>query len=422
MKKIFPIFILFILLLTACGGKAGPAEKPSISMMMWGDPAELDVWNQIVADFQAANPDITVSVDVSDWDSYWTKLKTLLAANTPPDLFAIDAPYYLDYKSKDVLLNIQSYIDEEPTVLDGVYPATLTAYKTPDGYFGLPRDFQTIVVFYNKDMFDAAGLPYPAADWTYDDLRATAQALTLDVDGDGITDQFGFSTDLWDMELFWGSAIWAHGGDIFNADYTKTLIGSPEARQAWQFAYDLMFVDKSMPDSNTTGQYGGDLFLAGKAAMTTIGHWAVPSYAEAGFAFDAAPMPVGPAGQATSVNSAGFVIAKGSKFPDASWQFLKFVISPAAQTRLAEMGFACPVLKSVAESPIFLDQSIQINQQVFLDSLQFAHMKPVFKGYDEWAATIGDGMAPIWAGEDADWNAILDEIIPQADEVLANNQ
>jgi len=129
-------------------------------------------------------------------------------------------------------------------------------------------------------------------------------------------------------------------------------------------------------------------------------------------------MPVGPAGRATSVNSAGFVIAKATKYPDAAWKFLEFVISPPAQTRLAELGFACPVLKSVAESPAFLEQKIKINHKVFLDSLEFAHMKPVFKGYDEWASVIGDGMAPIWAGEEADLNAILDEIIPQADEVL----
>ena len=424
MKKVlFSLATVAILLLNACsmlpGGSSGKTE---ISMMMWGDPAELDVWNQIVDDFESANPDITVSVEVSEWDSYWTKLKTLLAANTPPDIFAIDAPYYLDYQSKGVLLNIQPYIDENPAVLDGVYPQTLTAYQTPDGYFGLPRDFQTIVVFYNKDMFDAAGLPYPSADWTYADLRATAKSLTLDSNGDGVIDQYGFATDLWDMELFWSSAIWAYGGDVLSADHTRTLVGSPEARQAWQFAYDMMFVDKSWADTTTAGQYGGDLFLAGKAAMTTIGHWSVPSYAEAGLNFDVAPMPVGPARQATSVNSAGFVIAKGSKNPDAAWKFLQFVISPAAQTRLAEMGFACPVLQSVAESPIFLKQAIDINQQVFLDSLEFAHMKPVFKGYDEWAAVIGDGMAPIWAGEDADLNATLDDIIPQADDVLTNNK
>lgn len=396
-----------------------PSEgKIQLRMMMWGAPEELDIWKQIVADFQSANPNISVSVEVSEWESYWTKLKTLLAAGTPPDIFAIDAPYYLDYQTRGVLLNLQPYLDANPHVLDDVYPQTLKAYQTAEGYFGLPRDFQTIVVFYNKDMFDAAGIPYPSPDWTYDDFRATAKALTLDKDKDGGIDQYGYATDLWDMELFWSEAIWAFGGEIISPDHTKTLIGSPEARKAWQFIYDMMFVDKSMPDSTTAAQYGGDLFQAGKAAMTTIGHWAVPGYAEAGLNFDVVPMPVGPAGRATSVNSAGFVIAKATKYPDAAWKFLEFVISPPAQTRLAELGFACPVLKSVAESPAFLEQKIKINHKVFLDSLEFAHMKPVFKGYDEWASVIGDGMAPIWAGEEADLNAILDEIIPQADEVL----
>jgi multiple sugar transport system substrate-binding protein len=395
------------------------AGKTELRMMMWGAPEELDVWKKIVADFESAHPDITVQVEVSEWESYWTKLKTLLAAGTPPDIFAIDAPYYLDYQTRGVLLNLQPYIDAEPNILADVYPETLKAYQTPEGYFGLPRDFQTIVVFYNKDMFDAAGVPYPTGDWTYDDFRAIAKTLTKDHDGDGVTDQYGFATDLWDMELFWSEVIWAFGGDIISPDHTKTLIGTPEARRAWQFIYDMMFVDKSMPDSTTSAQYGGDLFQAGKAAMTTIGHWAVPGYAAANLKFDVAPMPKGPAGRATSVNSAGFVIAKATKNPDAAWQFLKFVISTPAQTRLAELGFACPVLKSVAESPAFLKQQIDINQQVFLDSLAFAHMKPVFKGYDEWASVIGDGMAPIWAGEDVDLNAILDEIIPQADEVLA---
>ena len=116
------------------------------------------------ADFEAANPGVKVNVDVSDWDSYWTKLKTLLAANTPPDVFAMDAPLYPDYQSRGVLLNLQPYIDKNPGMLDGLFPNTLEAYKTPQGYFGLPRDFQTIVVFYNKDMFDKAGVAYPKAD------------------------------------------------------------------------------------------------------------------------------------------------------------------------------------------------------------------------------------------------------------------
>ena len=136
-------------------------EPAEISFMMWGDPEELKVWQQIVDDFQAKNPNIKVNVDVSDWDSYWTKLKTLYAGGTPPDVFAMDAPLYPDWVSRGALLNLQPYIDATPGLLDGLYPNTLEVYKTPAGYYGLPRDFQTIVLFYNKDIFDAAGVEYP---------------------------------------------------------------------------------------------------------------------------------------------------------------------------------------------------------------------------------------------------------------------
>ena len=155
--------------------------------------------------------------------------------------------------------------------------------------------------------------------------------------------------------------------------------------------------------------------------MMPMGHWAVPGYDTAGFKYDVAPMPKGPAGPATSVNSAGFVIAKDSKNPDAAFEFVKYVLSPAGQTRLAELGFAIPVLKSIAESPVFLEQKGDINQKVFLDSLAFSHMKPVFKGYDEWASVVGDGMGAVWRGE-AELDPTLDETVQAADAVLAKNQ
>ena len=132
-------------------------------------------------------------------------------------------------------------------------------------------------------------------------------------------------------------------------------------------------------------------------------------------------MPKGPAGPATSVNSAGFVVGKDSKHPQEAFDFIKFVESAAGQTRLAQMGFACPVLKSVAESDAFLKQSTPIDQKVFIDSLAFAHMKPVFKGYDEWSSTVGDGLNPMWNG-DQQLNPTLDSIVAAADQVLANNK
>jgi multiple sugar transport system substrate-binding protein len=402
----------------AAAGGAGT----EITYMMWGSPEELAVWNEIVADFEKANPAVKVKVDVSDWDSYWNKLKTLYAGGTPPDVFAMDAPLYPDWVSRGVLLNMQPYLDKEPAVLDGVYPVTLEAYKQADGYYGLPRDFQTIVLYYNKDMFDKAGVAYPTADWTMDDLRAAAKKLTLDTDNDGKTDQYGFATDLWDMELFWSEAIWSYGGDVLDADRTKTLINDGKARDAWTFINGMMREDKTMPDPTASEEYGGDPFAAGVAAMTTIGHWVVPQYAQLGFKWDVAPMPKGPATRATSVNSAGFVIAKDSKNADAAWQFVKFAISDAGQQRLSELGFAIPIRESIAKSPAYLEQkTAPINQQVFLDALDYAKPKPTFKGYEEWASVVGDGLVPVWNGE-AELGPTLETIVPQADEVLAKNK
>ncbi len=266
-------------------------------------------------------------------------------------------PLYLDYQSKGALLHLQPYIDADPTVLDGIYPQTLPAYQTPSGYFGLPRDFQTIVLFYNKDMFDAAGLAYPTANWTWEDLRTTAKQLTKDINGDGKIEQYGFTFDLWDMEPGWSEALWAYGGDIISADHTKTLIGSPEARQAWQLLYDMIFVDKSVPDANTSGQYGGDLFLAGVAAMMPMGHWAVPSIrkpASSGMSFPCPPaLPDTP----PASTAPGLWLPRDPSTQMQPCNSSSSCSATAGQTRLAELGFACPVLKSVAESAVFLQQS-----------------------------------------------------------------
>jgi multiple sugar transport system substrate-binding protein len=420
MKKLMFVLVIASLVLAACASKS-PTEGPvEITFTMWGAPEEQEVWQAVVDDFHKTNPNITVKVDVSDWDSYWTKLNTLVAGGTPPDVFAMDAPLFLDWQSRGALLNLQPYIDANPGFLDGFYPQTLTAYKTPDGYYGLPRDFQTIVLFYNKKMFDAAGVPYPTADWTYDDLLANAKKLTLDKNNDGKIDQYGFWSDTWDMELLWSEAIWANGGEIISADHAKTLIGQGGARDAWKYI-DSLYKEGVIPGPTAGQEFGDDLFQPGVAAMTTIGHWAVPGYVQAGIAFNVVPMPSGPAGRATSVNSAGFVVSKDTKHPDEAFEFIKYALSEPGQKRLAELGFAIPVLKSVAESDAYLNQPGDLDQKVFLDSVDFAQMKPVFKGYEEWATVVGDGLTPVWDGE-AELNATLDAVVASADEVLAKNK
>ena len=88
-------------------------------------------------------------------------------------------------------------------------------------------------------------MAYPTADWTWDDVRAASKKLTLDTNGDGKIDQYGFVFDQWDMEPGWSEALWSYGGDIISADHTKTLVGEQKSREGWQILYDMVFVDKS---------------------------------------------------------------------------------------------------------------------------------------------------------------------------------
>ena len=401
---------------------AGTARaETQISYLMWGSPQEAEAWATVVKGFEVAHPEIKVTVEVADWDSYWEKLRVQMAGGTPPDVFAMDAPLYMDWQARGVLLNLQPYLDREPALLDGVYPVTLEAYRTADGIYGLPRDFQTIVLYYNKDMFDAGGVAYPTDAWTYDDLRTAAKALTLDKDGDGSTDQWGFWDGGYDMEPFWGALVWAYGGDVVNAGEGKTLIGSPEATAAFQLMSDMWVGDKSMPTEQQLAAYGWDGFLSGVAAMGVSGHWSVPEYSAVTFKWDIAPMPLGPAGRATSVNSAGFVIARDSKYPDAAWEFVKYAFSDAGQSELAKVGLAIPVRKSVAESDAYLGQATRIDHSIYVKALDYAHMKPVFKGYEEWSGAVGDALHMIWTGEASVADGLA-EAVAGGDDALARNR
>ena len=411
---------LSALLLTTSLPISAHAET-NITYLMWGSPQEAEAWKVVVQGFEALNPDIKVTVEVADWDSYWEKLRVQMAGGTPPDVFAMDAPLYRDWQSRDVLLNLAPYLDADPALLDGVYPITMEAYKTADGIFGLPRDFQTIVLYYNKDMFDAAGLAYPDDTWTYADLRANAAKLTLDKDGDGTSDQWGFWDGGYDLEPFWGSLVWAHGGEIVDLAAGKTLINSAEALAGFQVLADMWLVDKSMPTEQQLAQYGWDGFLSGVSAMGVSGHWSVPEYSAVTFKWDIAPMPIGPAGRATGVNSAGFVIAKDSQNPDAAWEFVKYAFSDAGQTELAKIGLAIPVRQSVAESPAYLDQATKIDHSLYVKALDYAHLKPVFKGYEEWLAAVGDALHMAWA-EEMDLPDALAEAVAGGDDALARNQ
>ena len=168
---------------------------------------------------------------VADWDAYWDKLQTGLAGGAAPDVFAMDGPLGPDYQSRDVLLDLTPFIEAENYDLGQLDDNAVKDFTTKDGVvFGLPRDLNVVALYYNKDMFDAAGIAYPDDTWTWDKLVEVGKQLTKDTDGDGTIDQWGIYTETTDMENAWSSFVWQAGGDILTEDGTKSALDKPEIR------------------------------------------------------------------------------------------------------------------------------------------------------------------------------------------------
>ena len=455
-RGIAPLAALLAIVVAACGGTTTPAasvgaatpaaatpapaasgpagasaEAPSaagytgppatIRYSIWGDPQEIASQTAIAEAFHAANPNITVDVDVSDWEPYWDKLQTGIAGGAAPDVFAMDGPLFPDYQSRDVLLNLKPLIDRDGYDLTQLADQGVADFTTADGgQYGIPRDLNTIVLYYNKDMFDAAGIPYPDDTWDWAKLTEVAKQLTKpDANGDGIPDQFGFYTETTDMENFWLSAVWQNGGDVLAPDGKSTVLGTDQAAGGIQFLQDLIWKDKVMPDPAVSATMG-DAFEQKQAAMESNGSWLVPTHQAAGINLGIAPLPKGPAGRFTSVNPTGAVVYKGSKNPDAAWEFVKYLASPAAQEQLMQLKASLPVNKEVLAGPYATSFD---GAKVFADSLAYAKLKPSFKGYDEFATTLQEELdtnvfnAPNKTAKDA-----LASVIPALNALLAGGQ
>jgi multiple sugar transport system substrate-binding protein len=328
----------------------------------------------------------------------------------------MDGPLFPDYQSRDVLLDLKPFIDRDGYDLTQLADQGVADFTTPDGQYGLPRDLNTIVLYYNKTMFDAAGIPYPDETWDWAKLIEVGKKLTKDADGDGTVDQWGLYTETTDMENFYLSAIWQAGGDVLAADGKSTVLGTDEAAAGIQLLQDLIWKDKITADPAVFAETG-DAFEQGLAAMESNGSWLVGTHTAAGIDFGVAPLPKGPAGRFTSVNPTGAVVYKGTKSPDAAWAFVQYLASPVAQEQLMALKASLPVNKSVLDGAY---ASSFDGAKVFADSLGYARLKPSFKGYNEFSTLLQAELdmnvfnAPTKTAKQA-----LADVVPQLDALLA---
>lgn len=391
--------------LTASSSAAAQGSPPSgsISFMISGEPAEKEAYDTLIQGFNKKYPQVKVElVYIPGQSAFLQRLAVNFAAGTPSDVFLLNYRRYAPYAARGLLEPLEPYVASSKRIkLNDFYPESLKPFYWQNKLLGIPQNISSLVVYYNKNLFDKAGVPYPKPGWNWNDFVQTAKALTKDTNSDGITDQFGLGTEasIFRVTPF----IWQNGGDLMDnpANPKKLTLDSPATREALQWFMDLQVKHKVVPDKNQEkAEASESRFLRGTLAMFFNSRRGVPTYRDiTAFDWDVAPLPGGK--QAANIlHSDAFFMAAESKNKPAAWAFIEYANSVEGQTILAKTGRTVPSLKAVANSPAFLDPSSKPrNSKVFLEVIPAIRAVPVMESWPDIESLVGQELERAFHGD-----------------------
>jgi multiple sugar transport system substrate-binding protein len=401
------------------GDRNASGGRVSIRYFRWADPPEHAATEAAIARFEELNPEIDVKLEYTSWGGYGSKLQTLIAGRDAPDVFALSGAFFHDLRKRGALADLTPLVERDRSVhLQDFYRPPLELFTHDGRLYGLPRDFNVVALFYNRDLFDRAALSYPDTTWTWEDLRRNAIALTRDLDGDGRLDQWGLQVSN-DMEICWANYIYQNGGRILDPTRRMCLLGSPESVGAIEFLRGLLYVDKVSPSPIEMESLSDAPFRNGRIAMITSGSWTLQKLDETeGFRYGVAPLPRG-GRRAAVANGVANAISARSGHPESAWRFVTFLSGDEGQRLLARSGTSIPALKRVAESDDFLAAGRpDVDRHVFLRSMVYAETLPFTPGIARWAQAALSALERVWLDEVTPAEAMA-AAAPEIDAILA---
>lgn len=423
--KRFYFFLLLCLLagLVACGGggdtatPAAEATAPSgeatsandttgqpatVTFLISGSPEEEAVYQQVVDAFQATQSNITMDLQNVPGDDFDQRLATSFAGGSPADVILINYRKVARFANGGAFESLTPYVSKSNHLtLTDFYPQALQAFTINSQLYCIPQNISSLVVYYNQDLFDKAGLAYPQAGWTWEDFVTTAHALTQDTDGDGVIDQYGAGIEASVPRL--APFIWQKGGTLVDdeANPTRLTIDSPEAMAAIEWFVGLQTTEKVVPDATAEAAQGSeDRFLNGTMGMYFNSRKSVPTMRTiTSFKWNVAGLPQADQ-PATVLHSDGFCMSSSSTVKDAAWAFIEFANGLNGQTILAKGGRTVPSMRGVAQSDSFLDAANPpANSQLFLDVIPTIHVLPIMDNWTSIESTVDKELERAFYGQ-----------------------
>jgi multiple sugar transport system substrate-binding protein len=374
------------------------AEPVEISYFTFSAaPDHLEDLDTIVADFEAANPDVTVSVETAAYDDYFTSLQTAIAGGVAPDTFELNYENFVTYAESGSLLELpaDSY---DPAVYAG---DSLAAFTSDGTQYGLPASFSTVVLFYNKDLFEAAGVDLPTDEWTWEDEDAAAEALT-DLDA-GV---YGNFQPVQFFEFY--KTLQQAGGEFFDADGAPAFNG-PEGVRAAEWLVGK--AGRTMPTTAEIGDtpdFDTNLFKEGRLAMWHNGIWQFSGLQDVDFEWDVVVEP-GAEQKASAVFQNAAAVSATTENPDAAARWVAHLTGSTvtAETRIAS-SWELPPVSDEAVLAAYLEQPVPANRQAVFDSLEAIALPPVISRQQEMQDVVTEQLTEAAAGRKSVQQALDD--------------
>ena len=335
---------------TACGGgetsgKQKDTGNKVLRVLNWGNTEEEKIANEAIARFNENNPDVEVKqtcVPVTSWSDFIQKWITMSTSGEAPDVINIGLEAVQMAVSNDLLMPLDEIVSEDQDlskVKEEYAPVLLDGFSVDDNLYGLPNGTQTMVMYYNKTMFDEAGLEYPKDGWTWDEFYEDAKKLTK---SDGSVYGFGLSSSYFQLTPWWSTNNTALVDENQNpALNSKKMVESVEF-------LDKLVKEKVTPDPISSDVY--TMFSSKQLAMVGAGRWVLNTWQDAGLTnadFDCVQWPVNEK-EGSVFGGAAWCISKNTENKELSIELLKSLISEETLKAVAAGGQQVPPTESLA--------------------------------------------------------------------------
>ena len=321
------------------------------------------------ANFAEEHPEININITYNTWADHQNVVPAWAAAGTLPDILYVHGSRVAPWAAEGIISDIEDLVAPDTEFdVEGIWEESLRLYRIDGRLHAIPYDHGPVILGYNKDMFDAAGIDYPDENWTMDDLREAAIALSNPDELQwGWSGFFGF--DNHNGVSFLGP--W--GGAAMNEDETEMTLDSDAVREATNFWTGLIHEDGAAPTAVDGESMGGiaNVFQNGLSAMHAVPSWSTPSLRQfASFEWDVAPWPTGPVQRVTGSFGSGYGITTSSEHPDVAWTYLREYLSTEGMIFMWSLtGRGSPARPAALEEWLNSEPAPD-NAQYYLDAME----------------------------------------------------